>query len=112
MAKPLIATLAIVCATALLGPAAALAGHSSKLTCWMGKVKQTCTITAAPNDGFQIEFSAGDRPIYVFTPVGPATTLNRKMKDAQGRTWLMSGNRSFTLKEVGGDHNVIEVAAP
>jgi hypothetical protein len=90
----------------------ALAAPASKVTCWMNKVKQTCTISAAPKDGFKMEFSAGDGPIFVFTPAGPPTTLNRPMKDAQGRRWLMTGNRSFTLHEVGGDHNVIEVSAP
>jgi hypothetical protein len=32
------------------------------------------------------------------------------MRDAQGRMWLYSGNRSFTLTEQGGFKNVISVA--
>lgn len=96
----------------MFGLPPAFAGPSSRVSCSINKVKQTCTIKPAPKDGFQMEFSAGDGPIFVFTPAGPPTTLNRKMKDAQGRTWLMTGNRSFSLKEVGGDHNVIEVASP
>ncbi|WP_094555151.1 hypothetical protein [Synechococcus sp. 1G10] len=112
MTKSLLPALALISGVVLISFQPALAGPSSKVTCWMNKVKQSCTIRPAPDDGFQMEFSAGDRPIFVFTPAGPATTLNRKMKDAQGRSWLMTGNRSFTLKEVGGYANVIEVSAP
>lgn len=104
--------LALLSGAALFSNQSVFAASPSKVTCWMNKVKQSCTIIAAPKDGFKMEFSAGDGPIFVFTPAGPSTTLNRKMKDAQGRNWLMTGNRSFTLKEVGGDHNVIEVSAP
>lgn len=112
MASKLATTLGLFSGAALLALQPALAAPASKVTCWMNKVKQTCAMSPAPKDGFQMEFSAGDGPIFVFTPAGPPTTLNRPMKDAQGRTWLMTGNRSFTLKEVGGDHNVIKVSAP
>ena len=90
----------------------AQAAPADTATCWMNKVKQVCTMSPAPHGGFQMEFSAGDGPIFVFTPIGAPTTLTRPMRDAQGRRWLMTGNRSFTLKEVGGDHNVIVVSAP
>lgn len=112
MTNSLFRTIAQVGSWALFGLQAAMAAPSSNVTCWMNSVKQTCKITSAPKDGFKIEFSAGDKPIYTFTPVGPATSSNRKMKDNMGTTWLMTGNRSFTLKEVGGYGNSINVSAP
>jgi hypothetical protein len=105
-------TAALISTAAVLNLQPLLAAPASKVACWMNKVKQTCIMSPAPKDGFKMEFSAGDGPIFVFTPAGPPTTLNLKMKDAQGRTWLMTGNKSFTLQEVGGSHNVIEVSAP
>lgn len=84
----------------------------STVRCRMNSFKTTCTISPAPGGGCKIEFHGGDQPFFVFTPAGPPTTLNRPMKDAQGRIWLMSGNRSFMLKEKGGFGNVIEVISP
>jgi hypothetical protein len=82
------------------------------LTCWLNQRKQTCLITPVGSGGaFKISFSAGDQPFFVFTPEGPPTTNNRPMRDAQGRQWLFSGNRSFTLTEQGGFKNVISVAS-
>lgn len=81
-------------------------------TCWLNQRKQTCVITPVGNGGaFKISFSAGDKPFFVFTPEGPPTTDNRPMRDDQGRRWLFSGNRSFTLTEQGGFKNVISVAS-
>ncbi len=94
-----------------------LAGYGNavepnKVNCRLNSFKTTCTTSPAPADGFRIQFNGGDRPFYVFTPAGPPTTLNRPMKDAQGRIWLMTGNSSFILKEKGGFGNVIEVTSP
>jgi hypothetical protein len=80
--------------------------------CWLNQVKQSCTVTPVGSGGsFRISFSAGDKPFFVFTPAGPPTTDNRPMRDDQGRLWLYSGNRSFTLTEQGGFKNVIAVSA-
>jgi len=80
--------------------------------CWLNKRKQSCVVTPVGTQGaFKISFSAGDQPFFVFTPAGPATTNNRAMRDDQGRLWLMSGNRSFSLKEQGGFKNLISVAS-
>ena len=79
--------------------------------CWLNGLKQRCTVTPMGSGGaFRVSFSAGDQPFFVFTPVGPPTTDDRPMRDAQGRMWLYSGNRSFTLTEQGGFKNVISVA--
>jgi hypothetical protein len=79
--------------------------------CSLNQVKQSCTITPVGNGGaIRISLSAGDKPFFVFTPAGPPTTDNRPMRDDQGRLWLYSGNRSFTLTEQGGFKNVISVA--
>jgi hypothetical protein len=88
------------------------AGEASTVRCRLNSFKTTCTTSPAPAGGFKIQFNGGDRPFYVFTPAGPPTTLNRPMKDAQGRVWLMTGNSSFILKEKGGFGNVIEVTTP
>ena len=85
---------------------------SSTVACRLNKHKDTCVITPAPKDGLRIQFKGGDQAFFVFTPAGPPTTLNRKMKDAQGRVWLMNGHHSFTLREVGGFRNEIEVTSP
>jgi hypothetical protein len=94
-------------------PQAAVEQTQSKpLTCWLNQRKQTCLITPVGSGGaFKISFSAGDKPFFVFTPEGPPTTDNRPMRDDQGRRWLFSGNRSFTLTEQGGFKNVISVAS-
>jgi hypothetical protein len=79
--------------------------------CWLNGLKQSCTVTPVGSSGaFRVSFSAGDQPFFVFTPAGPPTTDNRPMRDAQGRLWLYTGNRSFTLTEQGGFKNVISVA--
>jgi hypothetical protein len=81
-------------------------------TCWLNQLKQICVITPVGTKGaFQISFSAGDQPFFVFTPEGPPTTDNRPMRDAQGRRWLFNGNSSFILTEQGGFKNVITVAS-
>ena len=85
---------------------------SSTVACRLNQHKDTCVITPAPGDGLRIQFKGGDQAFFVFTPAGPPTTLNRKMKDAQGRLWLMTGHHSFTLREVGGFRNEIEVTSP
>lgn len=105
-----------LCAVLLLGETVAHgvahAGAATPVRCRMNTHTDTCVITPEPKDGFRIQFQGGDQAFFVFTPSGPPTTLNRRMKDAQGRTWLMTGHHSFTLKEVGGYGNVIEVIAP
>ena len=96
----------------VLGTPVVSAAEATTVKCRMNTHTDTCLITPAPHDGFRIQFQGGDQAIFVFTPAGPPTTLNRRMKDAQGRTWLMTGHHSFSLREVGGFNNVIEVTAP
>jgi hypothetical protein len=85
----------------------------SQRTCWLNDRKQSCVITAAEgSEALRIDFSAGDRPFWVFTPTGAPTTDRRPYRDAQGRTWLFSGHHSFELVEQGPDRNVIRVASP
>jgi hypothetical protein len=57
----------------------------------------------------EIRFSGS--AIFRFVPAGPPTTDKRRMRDEQGRLWLMSGNRSFELVEQGGDGNKISVSS-
>lgn len=66
-------------------------------------------------DGFFIRFDGtydaywgNFRP----APGSQPTTDRRPMVDDQGTRYLMSGHHSFTLEEVGGYGNVIEVAVP
>lgn len=87
------------------GPASA----QQTVDCWMNNSKQTCTITPWRKDGMEIVFSGS--AIFRFAPAGPATTDKRRMRDEQGRIWLMSGNRSFDLVEQGGDGNKISVSS-
>jgi len=75
----------------------------------MNSSKQTCTITPWGKDGMEIVFSGG--ALFHFAPAGPATTDKRRMRDEQGRIWLMSGNRSFELVEQGGFGNKIAVSS-
>jgi len=85
----------------------------SQLPCRLNDTKQTCVITTAEgSEVMRIDFSAGDRPFWVFTPTGAPTTDRRPYRDAQGRTWLFSGHHSFQLVEQGPDRNVISVESP
>ena len=93
-------------------PSRGAEGSQAGLDCRINQQRHTCVISAAPRDGLRIQFKGGDQPFFVFTPAGPPTTLNRRMKDAQGRVWLMTGHHSFSLREVGGGRNVIEVTSP
>ena len=104
-----LAALSAGCLTGgLLGPQSpASAGQT--VDCWVNNKKQTCTITPKGKDGMEIVFSGG--AIFSFVPAGPATTDQRRMRDEQGRIWLMSGNRSFELVEQGGFGNKISVSS-
>jgi hypothetical protein len=85
----------------------------SQRPCWLNDRRQTCVITVAEDSQvMRIDFSAGDRPFWVFTPTGGPTTDRRPYRDVQGRTWLFSGHHSFELVEQGPDRNVIRVASP
>jgi hypothetical protein len=43
----------------------------SQRPCWLNERKQTCVITVvARSQVMRIDFSAGDRPFWVFTPTG------------------------------------------
>lgn len=121
---PLVALLLAAPAMAVPPPAPFTAADFGRLRisqrpCWLNAVKQTCVLTAgADGEVMRIDFSAGDRPFWVFTPTGTPTTERRPYRDAQGRTWLYSGHRlhyghhSFQLVEQGPDRNVIRVEAP
>lgn len=75
----------------------------------MNESQQNCVITPWGKGGFEISFSGS--AIFRFVPTGPPTTDRRRMRDEQGRIWLMSGHHSFTLEEQGGFHNRISVAS-
>jgi hypothetical protein len=116
---PLLGLLALAAAGVL--PAAAVPVNADDLgrlrisqrPCQLNDMKQTCVITTAEgSEAMRIDFSAGDRPFWVFTPTAAATTDRRPYRDAQGRTWLFSGHRSFRLVEQGPDRNVISVESP
>lgn len=94
----------------LIGSLGQLSPASAEQTvdCWVNGNKQTCTITPWGKDGMEIVFSGG--ALFRFVPAGPATTVKRRMRDEQGRFWLMSGNRSFELVEQGGFGNKIAVS--
>lgn len=108
---PRLLSLAALSAGCLLGslslPPSAAA--DPRVDCWMNTSKQSCTITPWGKGGFEISFSGS--AIYRFVPVGPATTDRRRMRDEQGRIWLMSGHHSFELVEQGGDGNRISVSS-
>ena len=82
---------------------------AERLSCWMNASHQSCVITPWGKGGFEISFSGS--AIFRFLPEGPPTTDRRRMRDEQGRIWLMSGHHSFTLEEQGGFHNRISVAS-
>ena len=85
----------------------------SQRPCRLNSVKQTCLITVLEgSEAIRIDLSAGDRPFWVFTPAGAASTDRRPFRDGQGRTWLYSGHHSFQLVQQGPDRNVIEVESP
>jgi len=98
-------TATIAAALTLTRPATAAASYN----CWMNKSQQTCTTKPWGKDGFEITFSGG--AIVRFVPAGPPTTDNRRMRDSQGRLWLMSGHHSFEIVEQGGDGNRISVSS-
>jgi len=103
-----IAALSAGCLAGSLGQLSpASAGQT--VNCWMNSSKQTCTITPWGKDGMEIVFSGG--ALFRFAPAGPATTDKRRMRDEQGRLWLMSGHHSFELVEQGGDGNKISVSS-
>jgi hypothetical protein len=88
------------------------AKHVSPVACQLNKQRGSCLITPAGKEGLRIQFKGGTASLFVFTPAGPPTTLNRAMRDAKGRFWLMTGHHSFTLRQVGGNGDVIQVTAP
>ncbi|MEA5443223.1 hypothetical protein [Cyanobium gracile] len=94
----------VIAGASLVRPATA----AQTLDCWMNDSKQTCQVKPWGNGGFEISFSGS--AIYRFVPAGPPTTDNRRMRDEQGRIWLMSGHHSFTLSEQNGDGNRIAVS--
>jgi len=79
------------------------------LDCSLNESKQTCVVVPWRKNGLEITFSAG--AIFRFVPAGPPATDNRRMRDEQGRLWLMSGHHSFTLREENGDGNIIAVSS-
>lgn len=95
----------IAASVGLQSPAAA----QQSVDCWMNSNKQTCTVSAWGSEGLEIRFSGS--AIFRFVPAGPPTTDNRRMRDEQGRLWLMSGHHSFELVEQGGDNNKISVSS-
>jgi len=104
--------LVALAATAACLPLAALRPLSAaeRLSCCMNESRQTCVVTPWGKGGLEISFSGS--AIFRFLPDGPPTTDRRRMRDEQGRIWLMSGHHSFTLEEQGGFHNRISVASP
>ncbi len=84
----------------------------SRVACQLNKQRGSCLITPTAKDGLRIQFKGGGQAVFVFTPAGPPTTLNRALRDAKGRVWLMTGHHSFTLRQVGGQGDVIQVSAP
>ena len=84
----------------------------SRLACQLNKQRGSCVITPIAKEGLRIQFKGGAQALFVFTPAGPPTTLNRAMRDGKGRIWLMTGHHSFTLRQVGGQGDVIQVTAP
>jgi len=103
-----IAALSAGCLIGSLGPLSPASAEQT-VDCWVNGNKQTCTITPWGKDGMEIVFSSGS--LFRFAPAGPATTDKRRMRDEQGRIWLMSGNRSFELVEQGGFGNKIAVSS-
>ena len=104
------ATIAAVTASVIAGASLARPATAAQtVDCWMNASKQTCQIQPWGNGGFEISFSGS--AIYRFVPAGPPTTDNRRMRDEQGRIWLMSGHHSFTLSEQNGDRNRIAVSS-
>lgn len=103
--------LAALRAGCILGTLGQLSPASAQKTvdCWMNNKQQTCTVSPWGKDGMEIVFSGS--AIFRFVPAGPATTDKRRMRDEQGRLWLMSGNRSFELVEQGGFGNKISVSS-
>lgn len=95
------------------GPSSgARAKPPSPVACQLNKQRGRCLVTPTPKDGLRIQFKGGPQRLFVFTPAGPPTTLNRAMRDSKGRVWLMTGHHSFTLRQVGGQGDVIQVTAP
>ena len=101
------ATTVSVCAGIAASTTAARAEQS--LDCSLNERKQTCVVEPWKNGGLEIRFSGG--AIYRFIPAGTPTTDKRRMRDEQGRIWLMSGHHSFTLSEQNGDSNLIAVSS-
>jgi hypothetical protein len=97
-------TASFIGGASLAQPAAA----AENVDCWLNDRKQSCLIQPWSQGGFEIRFSGS--AIYRFVPAGPPTTDNRRMRDEQGRIWLMSGHRSFTLTEQTGNGNRISVS--
>ncbi|QEY31546.1 hypothetical protein EVJ50_04040 [Synechococcus sp. RSCCF101] len=118
-AAPALSLLLLAASIALPASSAPLSAEQlgrlriSQRPCSLNKTRQTCVITVPEgSEVMRIDFSAGDQPFWVFTPTGAPTTDRRPYRDAQGRTWLFSGHRSFQLVEQGPFRNVIEVESP
>lgn len=59
--------------------------------------------------GLEISFSGS--AIFRFVQESPPTTDRRRMRDEQGRIWLMIGHHSLTPEEQSGFHNRITVSS-
>lgn len=97
-------SVSVIAGESLVRPATA----AQALDCWMNDSKQTCQVRPWGHGGIEISFSGS--ALFRFVPAGPPTTDNRRMRDEQGRIWLMSGHHSFTLSEQDGDGNRIAVS--
>lgn len=95
------------------GPSgAAGAKAQASVACQLNTQRGSCLIMPTNHGGLRLQFKGkgGELALFVFTPVGPPTTLNRVMREAKGQVWLMTGHHSFTLRQVGGRGHVIQVA--
>ncbi|MEB3361757.1 MAG: hypothetical protein VKI42_06485 [Synechococcaceae cyanobacterium] len=88
----------------------ASAQRPTRVACQLNTQRGSCLVTPTTNGGLRLQVKGGPPTLFVFTPAGPPTTLNRVMRDAKGQLWLMTGHRSFTLRQVGGRGDVIRVA--
>lgn len=81
-----------------------------QVACQLNTRRGSCRVTPTTNGGMRLQFKGGPPALFLFTPAGPPTTLNRVMRDAKGQVWLMTGHHSFTLRQVGGRGDVIRVS--
>ena len=88
----------------------AAAQRPTRVACQLNTHRGSCLVSPTHNGGLRLQFQGGPPTLFVFTPAGPPTTLNRVVRDAQGQVWLMTGHHSFTLRQVGGRGQVIRVS--